>query len=973
MKNQIAATIQRSLNLFLLAACWAGTGELSGGTPKTPAAGGDIFRSFEFRAVSADPAANGETDFKGETATLSTAERIAFLNAYAKVASAWFGDPQLDQLAVKPGEAQERLAQLKPQPTTSIRQTIFLDDGWKQMAWPADPKTNQANPWRPPGGEKRMEGALLLPAGSHELFQLEQSSGWRFELRWEVCGSEPRQRFYHYLDQRELPQPAKATGNIWHTYRLHMDLAESSGYFSEDGKPFVKFRLEERAKAFGVHSEKPFRIRNLVFIDYRPRKNDKQPYVPVILVDESFRSPAPTNDWNLPAGEDSHWLPASLPCVHGGFREAEEDLYLRREVNLPPVRRAWLEVEALDPGGEIYVNGQRAGSVTNRLPVHLEITRLIQTGPNLIAIKVNHNWIDDPSLHTPADQACGWFAGRATLQLLREEVAIRELLVNTASLANDKNARQVHRVQIDNAGDQAFDGTLEIRYQPWFPKTSAPTAAERIRIQVPAHGAEDFPVTLNLTNARVWSPEEPHLYAVTATLCNQNGKAVDDTVTTTGIRTVAQKDGQLLLNGKPALLIGAQIMGLRPYPNAEDAAKYNRSAPAESLMSEMLAIKNMGGNLLRVHAHMALNHTGGINDPRIAEMADQLGLTLFWSGPAWIREGDERSVDTAHVPEYIRQVYNHPSIINWELSNHPNTFKRDEAAQRTDAFVRRTVEAVLAVDTSRLITPTTFWAHTYYGNDAGTRDWKQRPMLAVPEYTHPLVTRGTQDAPTGYGAEWSVLRQWPQGLTADCLSNHTRAWFNFEHEESAAQPNWNLSSGWPWHHVRSYEAAYEKGSIGQVLGFEEWRASQAWQAFSAYESMRKQIFHGVAGFSWCTIEGGANSGTYEKPLLDTLGHAKLAWQIHKLLSQSVFAGSDDVDTVYGPGDSLTPCVFNLGPARRGALTITVKTPAGTITDRRTFPELQLAGGRSLLKLPTWRPHLPSKGFCVVEYAVQINR
>jgi hypothetical protein len=48
----------------------------------------------------------------------------------------------------------------------------------------------------------------------------------------------------------------------------------------------------------------------------------------------------------------------------------------------------------------------------------------------------------------------------------------------------------------------------------------------------------------------------------------------------------------------------------------------------------MLAIKKMGGNLLRIHVHSANNSTGSINDPRIAEMADQLGLTLFWSGPA---------------------------------------------------------------------------------------------------------------------------------------------------------------------------------------------------------------------------------------------------------------------------------------------------------------------------------------------------
>ena len=421
--------------------------------------------------------------------------------------------------------------------------------------------------------------------------------------------------------------------------------------------------------------------------------------------------------------------------------------------------------------------------------------------------------------------------------------------------------------------------------------------------------------------------------------------------------------------GAPALLIGAQNMGFRPYPDFENAARFNRSAPAEALMTEMLAIKKMGGNLLRVHVHSANNSTGSINDPRIAEMADQLGLTLFWSGPAWIRQGDERSIDTDHEADYIRQVYNHPSIVNWELSNHPNSFKQDDAQQRTDDFVRKTVQSVLAIDTSRLITPTTFWEQTHYLNDLGTLDWKQRPITPVAEYTHPLVTRGTQNSITGYGAEWSALRKWPTGLAADALTNHIRAWFNFEHEESAAQPNWTLSAGWPWHHLRSYEAPYEEGSIGRVLTFDEWRASQAWQAFSAYESMKKQIWNGVAGFSWCTIEGGANSGTYEKPLLDPFGHAKLAWHIHKMLTQPVLAGSDNVDTVYGPEDTITPSVFNLGPARVVDLTVTVKTPDGKVVDRHTFSGLHLEGGRSVLKLPAFRPKLPPDGFCVIEYVV----
>ena len=931
-----------------------------------------LSRAFEFRAVSADARADGETDFKGPTSVLSTEERVAFLTAYADFASAWFGDPKLDHLAATPAEAAQRLAQVKPQPLPSVRRTIRLDEGWKQTAANAGETPAPARPWRTRPGVLLKPGELVLPPGSTEIVDLSVASGWRYELRWDAKAGTPTSRVRWTFGQAQPPDAASGMPAGWHRFRLQADLVDRRGYLSRDGARICDFPLQQSPGAsapFSVTSPVAIAIRDLVFIDYRPTSDPRRPFEPVALARDDFRARPSMTGWNQPSYDDSLWRQATLPCVHGGFLEAEEDLYLRRWVELPAAGRVVLELEALDPSGEIYVNGRLFAPVANRLPVRLDITSVVKAGSNLIAIKIDHNRIEDPVFHAPIDPATGWFAGRAVLHLVPADVVIRECLVDTASIGERRDARQTHHVQIENTGSQPFDGTLDIAYRPWYPAEGAQVARDAVAIRIPAHNGIGISTDVRVPSATLWTPEQPQLYAVTATVRDLRGRAVDQVVTTTGVRTVAQKDGQLLLNGAPVLLIGAQNMGMRPFPDFENAAKYNRAAPATALIAEMLAVKKMGGNLLRIHVHSANNTTGGINDPRIAEMADQLGLALFWTGPAWIREGDERSIDTAHVGDYMRQVYNHPSIVNWELSNHPNTFKKDDSPQRTHDFVARTVQAVLAYDTSRLITPTTYWEQTHYGNDLGTIDWKQRPITAVPEYTHPLVTRGTQDSITGYGAEWSKLRLWPVGLAADTLGNGIRAWFNFEHEESAGQPNWNLSAGWPWHHLRSYEAPYEQGSIGRVLAFDEWRASQAWQAFSAYESMRKQIWRGVAGFSWCTIEGGANSGTYEKPLLDPMGHAKLAWYIHKMLTQPVLAGSDNVDTMYGPGDAITPSVFNLGPARVVDLTMTVKTTDGKVVDERRFPELRLASGRSVLKLSPLRPKLPASGFCVVEYVV----
>jgi len=959
--------------------------------------GAPICHTFEFRGVSANSRANGETDFYGKTAVMSTEERVAFLDTYAKYASVWFGDPNLDQLAVKPGEAAQRLREIKSQPLTTVRQTIRLNDGWKQTAILAViPDKKPDRPWRELPGVSINEGLMTLPAGTHRLLDLAKSSGWRYEIRWEVRRKKANSSVRWSFGGVEAPKSSWLNEDGWHKFRMQGDLVEKRGYLWKDDKRVGEFPLEHpdgKSVPFQILSDAAVDLSSIVFIDcrYRVGKNGKQDdvvlpggmprtvykdgqvYEPVVLADDNFRSTPKMTDWNMPSYDDHLWQPASLPCVHGGFREIGEDLYLRKTVKISAAKRVWLEVEALDPSGEIYVNGKLAGKIPNRLPVMLDISSLVKAGTNLIAYKVNYNWIDDLVSHAMLDRSCGWFAGRTTLHIMSSETAIREMMVNTASLSKDNNrAVQTHRLQLENSGDTPFEGMIEISYNPWFPKEGAVVATKTVPVKVSAHSTKNINFDVNISNPLVWTPEAPILYRVSAKLKNQNGNAVDDKVTTTGVRTIAQKEGKLLLNGKPTLLVGAQNMGMRPFPLLENASRFNRCAPAESLMAEFLAIKKMGGNLFRIHVHIAFNKTGGINDPRIPEIADQLGMSLIWCSPAWIREGDERSIDTENVGNYIRQLYNHPSIIIWEMSNHPNAFdKKSETAttERTDNFVRKTVRAVLAADSSRLITPTTFWGHTHYGNDMGTIDWKKRPIIAVPEYTNPMVTRGSQDALTGYGANWSGLREWPYGVALDCLNNKIRAWFNFEQEESAAQPNWNLAKGWPWYRIRSYEKPYDQGSIGRTLELDEWRASQGWQAFSAYESMRKQIWNGVTGFSWCTIEGGANGGTYEKPLLDPMGYAKLAWHIHKLFATSVLSGSDNVDTMYGPDDMITPCLFNRGAACQVDLTVIVKTLDGKVTDQHVFPGVELKGGCVLTKLKPFKPRLPKEGYCVVEYVV----
>ncbi len=941
------------------------------------------YKSFELRAASNAESANGETDFKGPTAVFSTDDRIRFLNDYATFASQYFEDPELNDKAVSEEEVTKFLKNLKPQPLPEVRTVLNLNSGWKKMPIPCE-NIERQSPLRHQAGINLCDGWIRLPAGQHNVVGFHQVQAACFECSWQIRPT--TNQIVLKWGGRILPFPA-ATNGSWNTYRMQIDRNEKKAVLSFNGHQVAVVDYPGQGETISVETAKPIEVTSIVLIDYLSNKDkslvqdgemtlrslsETRPYVARVLIDDSFRAPISRNSWQSENYNDQNWLLTDLPCVQGGFREADQNLYLRKMVDLPQIpERVILEMESVDPSGDLWVNGQHVIRFNDRDPKWLDITPYVKTGKNMLALLVDSRRITELVSHSSFDDSLGWFCGRMRLHLVPGRQLICRTLVSTQQW-NPKlgTAIQHHRVRLDNQSDSSFDGTLEVRYSPWFPMEEGLTVQQHLPVTLAKNFESELEFDMVLPEAQVWRPDSPQLYKVHLLLKNASGHVCDDFVTTTGVRTIAQKHGKLLLNGQETILIGGQTMGFRPAPFIENSAKYNRCGTERMLMTELLTIKKMGGNLLRIHNHIANTGPDGCGDPRIAEMADQLGVALFWALPGWIRQGDERKADVLQMCKHIQALYNHPAILNWEASNHPNAFPKKQGPSRTNDFVRRVVRTILQFDQSRLITPTTYWGWTDYANDLGTKDREGQTIKAVPEYTHPLVTRGAQDSMTGYGREWSNLRLWPYGMAQSTLDNKIRAWMNFEHEESAAQPNWNLSLGFPWHKVRSYEASYEKGSIGRQLSTDEWRTSQAWQAFSAYESMKKQLAYGVAAFSWCTIEGGANSGTYEKPLLDPMGHAKLAWHIHKLVSQPLFAGSDNVDVVYGPGDSIVPVVFSKGKLCSVRLSLKVKSLTGQVVDSYTFNRIKIDAGVRTTKLPAVRPKFPAEGNYIIEYEVQ---
>lgn len=296
----------------------------------------------------------------------------------------------------------------------------------------------------------------------------------------------------------------------------------------------------------------------------------------------------------------------------------------------------------------LYVNGKFVGySEDSKLSCEFDLTKFVKPGQkNLVAFQIMR-WCDGSYLE---DQDFFRFCGVA-----------RDSYLYTRSQKHIEDIRLVGALT-----DNYTNGRLDISV-----KTNA---ALNVRVTLnDSEGKQVGQTTLkgkeakgaiNVTNVAKWSAEVPTLYQTVVELLDAKGKAIETVPVKVGFRSVEIKGQQLLVNGQPILIKGADRHELDP----EDGYIVSR----ERMVKDIIEMKKLNINAVRT-CHYP-------DDPIWYDLCDEYGIYLVAEANAESHGMGYRKETLAANPIYhlahlernqrnVQCNFNHPSVIIWSLGN----------------------------------------------------------------------------------------------------------------------------------------------------------------------------------------------------------------------------------------------------------------------------------------------------------------
>lgn len=379
----------------------------------------------------------------------------------------------------------------------------------------------------------------------------------------------------------------------------------------------------------------------------------------------------------------------------------------------------------------LWVNGKYVGySEDSKVAAEFNISKYLKPGKNLIAMQVMR-WCDGSYFE---DQDFWRLTGiaREVYLYARPKQHAADIRLN-AALENNYQ-----------------DGVLNYKVSLKGGKTDvAITLCDKDGKQIAqATGAQGI---IKVPKVNAWTAETPYLYKAYITLKNKQG-AAEVIPQKVGFRNVEIKNAQLLVNGQPVLVKGADRHEMDP-----DGGYV---VSLERMIQDIKIMKQLNINAVRT-SHYPF-------DPRWYDLCDEYGIyitaeaNLESHGMGY----DEKSL--AKFPEYlvphiernegnVKPLINHPSVIVWSLGNEGGYGVNFEKAY----------DWVKACDTTRPAqyerggydSKTDIYCPMYIGYEESENYCKSngtKPYIQC-EYAHAM---GNSEG--GFKEYWDLIRKYPK-------------------------------------------------------------------------------------------------------------------------------------------------------------------------------------------------------------------
>ena len=387
--------------------------------------------------------------------------------------------------------------------------------------------------------------------------------------------------------------------------------------------------------------------------------------------------------YEKPDANRRHWLRVPVPGVWQSYGERyaiyEGVCWYARELELPglPDRAtARLCFEGVSYQAEVYVNGEPVGSHEGGYtPFALDVSKVLKPGRNVIAVRV-----DNRATTIKWPPVLGYFNYGGIHRDVKLEITDGPWLVEVTLEAAESTL----------GWELAVGGRVEKAENNLLVRVSSEAGAYWEDWVAP-DGALDVHVPFCTTPS--WSPEAPELVPVTVELLDQDHNVLDRIDTCFGFRTLAMREGQILLNGEPYPVRGVCYV--------YDSPITGLVMTTEQVEADLRLIKGAGCNAVRCHTPM---------DRRFYEACDRLGLLVWIEPPIYCyHPGDNEAGTRFADPEWlalaqqmaremIAEARNHPSVAIYSIGNECNT-----ANPEAEAFFRALAATVREADGTRLV------------------------------------------------------------------------------------------------------------------------------------------------------------------------------------------------------------------------------------------------------------------------------